>query len=79
MKGELQWNDAQVRFGEYNSKPTMHENEEDEFGASSDLEYDKGTFNFDFEVQNAVESTRKISIELDGYESNLILHIVALD
>ena len=68
MKGELQWNDAQVRFGEYDSKPTMHENEEEEFGASADLEYDKETFNFDFEVQD-IESIRKISIELDGYES----------
>ncbi len=55
---ETQWNDAQIRFGAYNSKCKMPLNdaddveelkqEEEEFGASGDLHLDQEQFSFVF-------------------------------
>ncbi len=82
LKEESQWNDAQIRFGPYDSTMT-NENEsqdptnsveeedsnveEEEFGASSDLHLDQETFTFVFE--NPWGKDDKIHIELRGYQS----------
>jgi hypothetical protein len=61
---ETQWNDAQIRFGPYNSTMTRHSSEhesgfaneshgsdkvEESYGASADFENDKETFTFVFD------------------------------
>uniref|UniRef100_A0A7S3QA28 Calmodulin-lysine N-methyltransferase n=1 Tax=Chaetoceros debilis TaxID=122233 RepID=A0A7S3QA28_9STRA len=61
---ETQWNDAQIRFGPYNSTMTKHSSEhesgsanenhgsdkvEESYGASADFKYDKETFTFVFD------------------------------